>query len=211
MTSKHWWILSLSIPLALVALRMCVTHSWTYAFYYWNLFLALIPLMASTWLDTRASLWTVRNLVSLGVWFCFLPNAPYLITDMVHFQEGPRRGPIYLDEAIVFASALNGVLLAYASVRRVEEWLLGSYAERPVRIAVIAVFLACGFGIYLGRYLRLNSWNILTHPMTVAREVGVRVIFPFEYRQTWAVTLLFGVLLWAGYMALRYRRAEAGA
>jgi uncharacterized membrane protein len=207
MMNKRWWMLSLSFPVGLVALRMGVTHSWTYAFYYWNLFLAIVPLVASSFLDKRKSLYTVQNMVCLGVWFCFLPNAPYLLTDMVHFQEGPR-GPVYLDEAIVYASAFNGVLLGYASVRRVEQWLLGRYAERPVRIAVIAVFLLCGFGIYLGRYLRWNSWDILVHPLALGRQVGVRVLFPLEYRQTWAVTLLFGTLLWAGYAAFRSRRLE---
>jgi uncharacterized membrane protein len=202
MTRTQWWALSLAIPMVLVAVRMGWTHSWTYGFYYWNLFLATVPLMASKQLNPKTSLYTYRNLVSLGIWFAFLPNAPYLITDMVHFQEGPK-APVYLDELIVFASAFNGVLLGYASVRRVEDWMLVRYHERPVRIVILGVFLACGFGIYLGRYLRLNSWHILTHPLRVGRDVGVRVLFPFEYKQTWAVTLLYGALLWLGYIAFR--------
>lgn len=198
----RWWAVSLSVPLGLIAIRMCVTHSLTYAFYYWNLFLAVVPLVASACLDARASLWSARNLMSLGMWFCFLPNAPYLITDIIHFQEGPR-GPAYLDMAIVYTMAWNGVLLAYASARRVEEWLLERYTARPVRIAVIAAFLLCGFGIYLGRYLRWNSWDILVHPFTLGKDIGVRVLFPYRYKQTWAVTLLFGVLLSVGYAAFR--------
>ncbi|TDW99440.1 DUF1361 domain-containing protein [Dinghuibacter silviterrae] len=202
MTRTRWWALSLAIPMILVALRMGWTHSLTYAFYYWNLFLATIPLMAVRRLDPEASLWSYRNLVGLGMWFFFLPNAPYLITDMVHFQEGPK-APVYLDEAIVYACAFNGVLLGYASVRRVEDWMLKRYRERPVRFAILVVFLACGFGIYLGRYLRLNSWYIVTQPLRVGRVVGVRVLCPLEYKQTWAVTLLFGALLWLGYLAFR--------
>jgi uncharacterized membrane protein len=198
----RWWAASLAIPVVLVAFHMAFTHSLLYGFYYWNLFLAVIPLVASTWLDSGKSLWSWRNLVSLGVWFAFLPNAPYLVTDMVHFHQEPRV-PIYLDEAIVCTTAWNGVLLGYASMRKIEVWLLERYAERPVRIAVIAVFLACGFGIYLGRYVRLNSWDILVHPFMVGRVVSVRVLFPFEHRQTWAVTLLFGLLLWVGYRAFR--------
>ena len=197
-----WWAACLSIPVVLVGVRMGVTHSATYGFYYWNLFLAVIPLVASAYLDSSRSLWSWRNLVSLGIWFAFLPNAPYLVTDMVHFQQAPQ-GPIYLDEAIVCTTIFNGLLLGYASVRRVEVWLLERYAARPVRIAVIAVFLACGFGIYLGRYVRLNSWDILVHPFTVGRVVGQRVLFPLAYRQTWAVTLLFGLLLWVGYGAFK--------
>lgn len=198
----RWRMTSLAIPVVLVAVHMAVTHSVLYGFYYWNLFLAVIPLVASARLDSRRSLWTWRNLVSLGIWFAFLPNAPYLVTDMVHFRQEPR-APIYLDEVIVCTTALNGVLLGYASMKRVEDWLLCRYAERPVRIAVIAMFLACGFGIYLGRYVRFNSWDILVHPFTVTRFVGKSVLFPFAYKQAWAVTLLFGTLLWAGYRAFR--------
>lgn len=198
----RWWAMSLAIPVALVGIHMAVTHSLLYGFYYWNLFLAAIPLAASSRLDSGRSLWTWRNLTSLGIWFAFLPNAPYLVTDMVHFQQEPK-APIYLDEVIVCTTALNGVLLGYASMKRVEDWLLGRYTRRPVRIAVIAIFLACGFGIYLGRYARLNSWDILVHPFTVSRVVGKRVFSPFAYKQTWAVTLLFGTLLWAGYRAFR--------
>ena len=196
--------MSLGIPLGLIALRMCLTHSLTYGFYFWNLFLAVIPLVASSFLDPEASLYSIRNLACLRIWVCFLPNAPYLITDMVHFQQRPPV-PVYLDEVIVYASAWNGVFLAYASVMRVEGWLLGRYASRPVDIAIIAVFLLCGLGVYLGRYERWNSWNILTRPYALGKDIGLKVLFPVRYRQTWAVSLLFGGLLWVGYGFLKVK------
>jgi uncharacterized membrane protein len=200
--SWRWWALSLSIPVGLIALRMGLTHSLTYGFYYWNLFLALVPLVASASLDTEASLYSFRNGVCLGAWFFFLPNAPYLITDMIHFQPRPPV-PVYLDEVIVYAAAWNGVLMAYTSVMRVERWLLTRYAARPVSIALIVVFLLCGFGMYLGRYQRWNSWNIITHPYALGKDIGIRMLFPLEYKQTWAVSLLFGGVLMVGYWLLR--------
>lgn len=202
MISWRWWLLSLSIPVGLVTFRMIYTHSLTYGFYYWNLYLAFIPLLASSFLDTQRSIMTPRNLFCLGAWFFFLPNAPYLITDMIHFQERPPV-PAYLDIVIVYSAAWNGVLLAYASVMVVEKWLLTRYAARPVSIGLIAVFLLCGLGVYLGRFERFNTWDILVHPITLAKNIGVRIIFPVHYRQTWAVSLLFGGLLMAGYRMLK--------
>jgi uncharacterized membrane protein len=203
-TFHNWryWIPSLSIPLVLIACRMLITHSLTYGFYYWNLLLALVPLAASTLLDPKASLLSRRNLSCLAAWFFFLPNAPYLITDMIHFQERPPF-PVYVDEIIVYACAWNGVLLAYASIMRVERWLLIRYAQRPVNIALVAIFLLTGLGIYLGRFLRWNTWDMLVHPYALGKDIGIRMLYPVRYKQTWAVSLLFGGLLMAGYMLLR--------
>lgn len=202
MKNTWYWGLSLSVPLVLITLRWAITGTRTYNFYYWNLFLALVPLMASALLDSRASLFSGRNLVSLGIWFLFLPNAPYLITDLIHFQERPPF-PVYVDEVIVYSAGWNGVLLGYASVMRVEKWLLTRYAQRPVDIALLGVFLLTGLGIYLGRFSRWNSWDIVAHPYALSKDIGLRVLFPFRYKQTWAVSLLFGGLLMIGYVCLR--------
>jgi uncharacterized membrane protein len=209
MKHRLLWSLSLGIPLGLIAIRMMVTHSWTYGFYYWNLFLALIPLWASAFLRAEDSLFSLRNSVCLGMWFLFLPNAPYIITDMVHFQARPPV-PIYLDEVIVYAAAWNGVLLAYASIMNVERWLLLRYSSRPVNFLLVGVFLLCGLGIYLGRFSRWNSWDVFFHPFSLVRDVGKRVVFPFHYKQTWVVSMLFGGLLALGYKMLGTFGSPAG-
>jgi len=196
------WVLSLGIPVGLIACRMVLTHSFTYGFYYWNLLLAVIPLVSSAFLDPDSSILSVRNLCCLVTWFFFLPNAPYLITDMIHFQERPPM-PVYVDEIIVYSAAWNGVLMAYASIMRVERWLLTRYATRPVNISLVGIFLLTGFGVYLGRYLRWNTWDILVHPLALGKDIGVRVLFPSRYKQTWAVSLLFGGLMTAGYVMLK--------
>lgn len=200
--SWRWWALSVSIPVGLIALRMIVSHSLTYGFYCWNLFLALVPLWASARLDTERSAWSLRNLVCLGAWFLFLPNAPYMITDLVHFEARPPI-PVYLDEVIVYTAAWNGVLMAYASIVRVEGWLLKRYASRPVNIALIVLFILCGLGIYLGRFQRWNSWDLFVHPLALTKDIGRRVLFPIKYKQTWAVSLLFGGILATGYKMIR--------
>jgi uncharacterized membrane protein len=195
---RNWWTLSMALPLLLILVRMAITHSTDYAFYFWNLFLAVLPLLASHYLDPEASLLSVRNLVCLLTWFFFLPNAPYLITDLIHFKPSPHAS-VYLDEVIVYLAAWDGVLLGYASIMRVEEWLLKRYATRPVNIFLVGVFLCTGLGIYIGRVLRWNSWDIVAHPLALSRDIGVRVLFPIRYHQTWSFSVLFALVLMVGY------------
>jgi uncharacterized membrane protein len=206
----RWWALSLSLPLGLIALRMVCTHSLTYIFYYWNLFLAAIPVLATAFLNTDKPLYTGKNLLCLMIWFLFLPNAPYLITDLIHFEQRPPV-PVYLDEVIVYSAAWNGLLMAYVSMMRVERLLLNRFNRITVNISLVAVFLSCGLGISMGRYQRWNSWDIVAHPVSLGMDLGTRILFPFQHRQTWAVSLLFGVVLTIGYFLLKQLPRLTGA
>jgi uncharacterized membrane protein len=62
--------------------------------------------------------------------------------------------------------------------------------------------LASGFGIYVGRFLRWNSWDILTNPFSLARELGHHILLPWEHPRTWGVTLVLGGLLGLMYIGL---------
>lgn len=198
----QWWILSVSIPVTLTAIRMCLTHTTDYGFYFWNLFLAFIPLLASTCLSENSSILSLRNSICLACWFFFLPNAPYLITDIMHYEARPPV-PVYLDQVIVYSAAWNGLLMAYVSIMRVERWLLLRYKNCPVNMMVIALFLLCGLGIFLGRYQRWNSWDVVVQPIALAKDILIRIVRPQQYKTTWAVTILFGALLSSGYFLLK--------
>jgi len=62
--------------------------------------------------------------------------------------------------------------------------------------------------MYLGRYERWNSWDMLTHPYALSKDIGLKVLFPIRYRQAWAVSLLFGVVLRIGYGLLKRTSLE---
>jgi uncharacterized membrane protein len=78
---------------------------------------------------------------------------------------------------------------------------------RAIALSVAALFL-CGFGIYLGRFARLNSWDVVTEPILVVRTIVDRVVDPLAHPRTWGVTLLFGLLLAIGYAMVRPRRSS---
>jgi uncharacterized membrane protein len=138
----------------------------------WNLFLALIPLILSFWLfrplQSPSGIWWVICLVFMA----FLPNAPYILTDTIHIREIMARGyPSSI--AILVLIPQYGVFVwagfeAYAiALMRVDNYLKTIEQEKYlVAINAIAHCL-CVVGIYLGRFERFNSWDLVSKPMTV--------------------------------------------
>lgn len=188
----------------LLVLRMERSGSLFYGFLLWNLFLAWIP-----WLTARAFRASSRRrsprFLRFGwftLWLLFLPNAPYVLTDLLHLASRPPV-PLWYDLALLFSCAGTGLLLGYISLLEVQ----GTVEEQLGRMAgwIVAagsLFLS-GFGIYLGRFLRRNSWDPLTDPAGLFRDISDRLLNPTSYPRTYAVTLIFGISLLLGYVALR--------
>ncbi|WP_223649185.1 DUF1361 domain-containing protein [Hymenobacter psoromatis] len=195
--------LSLALSFALIAVRILLTGQLQFTFLLWNLFLAAIPFGLSAALTLAARPPAGRLLLPVGaVWLLFFPNAPYLITDLFHLV--PRRGvPYWYDLALIMSCAWNGLMLAFAS-------LLDMHTLVRQRLGFWAgwgfVNLALGlsaFGVYLGRYLRYNSWDILSNPFTLFYDIVQRLLHPFHNWQTWGVTVVFWAFLLIAYATVR--------
>ena len=194
---------SLALSVLLIAGRVFFTHKLWFVFLLWNLFLALIPFGLSTMLGLTAGRLKARVLLPVGVaWLLFFPNAPYILTDLFHLE--PRPGvPYWYDLALILSCAWNGLMLAYASLTDMQQLVtrrLGWWAGWG--FAALALLLS-SFGIYLGRYLRFNSWDILTNPITLFYDIMSRFLHPTAHSGTWGVTLLYGVFLLLGYATVR--------
>jgi uncharacterized membrane protein len=194
---------SLTLSVVLITFRVFLTHQITFVFLLWNLFLALIPFGLSTMLGLSAGRLKARVLLPVGaVWLLFFPNAPYILTDLFHLE--PRAGvPYWFDLALLLSAAWNGLMLAYASLTDMQ----GLVARRlgwgaGWAFATVALLLS-SFGVYLGRYLRFNSWDIVTNPLTLFYDIVHRILHPLAYSGTWGVTLLYGVFLLLGYATVR--------
>jgi len=195
--------LSLALSLALVAVRVLLTHQLKFTFLLWNLFLAAIPFALSAALTLAAQRPGARLLLPVGaVWLLFFPNAPYLITNLLHLEPRPSV-PYWYDWALLMSFAWNGLVLAFAS-------LLDMHALVRQRLGFWAgwlfVAMALGlsaFGVYLGRYLRYNSWEVLTNPFTLFYDILQRFSHPFHNWQTWGVTVVFWVFLLIAYATVR--------
>jgi uncharacterized membrane protein len=195
---------------ALVLAREVHTGNADSRYLLWNLFLAWIPFLLAVFVYDR---WRRRRggvlLPGLGVlWLLFFPNAPYIATDFVHLRHDPS-APYWYDAVTIAAFAWMGVLLGFASLYLmqtvVRQW-------RGALAGWIFAFAAIGLGslgIYLGRFLRLNSWDAVEHPSVLPRILHAAARDPFAYQEAIAVTVLFTVALSFAYFLL-YNFAAVG-
>ncbi|GAB2780778.1 DUF1361 domain-containing protein [Hymenobacter latericoloratus] len=194
---------SLALSVVLITFRVFLTHKISFVFLLWNLFLALIPFGLSTMLGLTAGRLKARVLLPVGaMWLLFFPNAPYILTDLFHLEPRPEV-PYWYDLALILSCAWNGLMLAYASLTDMQLLVarrLGWWAGWA--FATVALLLS-SFGVYLGRYLRFNSWDIFTNPITLFYDIVTRILHPTAYRDAWGVTLLYGVFLLLGYATVR--------
>jgi uncharacterized membrane protein len=134
-----------------------------------NLFLAWVPLGLAYGISLSArtsARWFA--LAGLGVlWILFLPNAPYLVTDLEHLQEGVG----LVNVALLSLLALNGVLLGVKSVQLFQRTVDQLFGPAVGWRAVQVVAVLTSVGIYLGRVLRWNSWTVLHDPEILARAL----------------------------------------
>jgi uncharacterized membrane protein len=146
----------------------------------WNLFLAFIPLALSFWLFTkshpkrgsrvarRSPLWWAV----LIIFIAFLPNAPYLLTDIIHLIEAIRAGySIWITTLIFIPLHLFAIFIGWEayviSLLNQSRYLERQGAKKFVLTSEILVHALSAVGIYLGRFLRFNSWDFVTQPDVV--------------------------------------------
>lgn len=162
---KTFTLVSVSILFSIILLmiRMKLAQNFFYLFLVWNLFLAVIPFAISTYLVSLPKLNKLWLVLCFGLWLLFLPNAPYIITDLLHLKISPTH-LLWLDILVVMSFALNGLLLFYLSVIDMKSILQTFISKKKVNYLITAILFLTGFGVYLGRFLRYNSWEILSHP-----------------------------------------------
>ena len=171
-----------------------------FGFLPWNLFLAWVPFVCAliiSALSERRHSWPLT--VPLGVvWLLFLPNAPYLLTDLVHL--GPvREAPFWFDVLLLASFAVNGLLLGFAALAMVQQVVVRRFGPRWGWTLAFGALGLCGYGIYLGRFLRWNSWDALDSPGMLVRQVST-LTDPLSQPTAVVVSLLFGSLLVLCYL-----------
>lgn len=186
----------------LLALRFMRANNATYFFLIWNLFLAAIPFAAAQAMDAldRAH-WRIASWMAFILWLLFLPNAPYILTDLMHLRDRPPI-PLWYDVLLLLSCAGTGLLLGYGSVMLVQRAIQRRHGLIAGWVVATISIVLSAFGIYLGRFLRLNSWDAITDPVPLFSDVARRVLNPLDNLRTVAVTVLYGVALMLGYVAL---------
>ena len=87
-------------------------------------------------------------------------------------------------------------------MQKLEQLLVGFIDKRYLSVCVFLVFLMCGYGIYLGRYERWNSWDLVTNPFGLAGDIIHHVIHPFRNKDIWILSAAFGTWMFLIYQQL---------
>ena len=190
---------------SLSIVRFIYSDTKTFLFLNWNLFLALIPWALTTWLIIHPKIRKYKIVVGLVIciWLLFFPNAPYILTDLFHLKYTALSIPIWFDLVLILSFAWTGLLFGFFSLWDIEFILSKFFKQKYISVISIILLFLGSFGIYLGRYLRWNSWDIINKPFQLMYDIGDRLINPFSHPRTWGMTLLFGLFLSILYFSFR--------
>lgn len=191
--------------LGLIFFRVERTGSAYFMFMIWNLFLACVPLFASRLLQAAHAkkIPDVVQLALVAVWLAFLPNAPYVVTDLIHLQPGPTRLYWY-DMTMLLSCGGVGLMLGYSSMFDVHRVVEERFGQRMGWVVATATLLLSGFGIYLGRALRWNSWDVVTNPRGLFDFIADCLFNPGAHLHIWTISGFCGTGLLLGYIALHW-------
>lgn len=192
------------ISVLLSIFRMAGTHSIHYALLPCNLFLAWLPLvfaMGVYHLHRQGERHSLRLAALALLWLLFFPNAPYIFTDLVHMGTYFRMA-FWLDLSLVLLVALTGFVVGFVSLFLMQSVVIERFGRLAGWAFIMVVAGLTGFGVYLGRFLRLNSWDALVHPRYVTHSIGHLATHPFDRPDAITFPLLFATFLFVGYLML---------
>jgi uncharacterized membrane protein len=203
-------LLAGSAGLALgVAVRVVVVHSLDGTNLVWNLFLAWIPfVLALVLYDGARRGASAKTLVALGAaWLLFLPNAPYIVTDVKWLGEYAG-GRLWYDAALIGAAAGMGLVLGFVSLYLVQVVVAGRFGHVAGWALAWTALALSGVGVYLGRFQRWNSWEVVTEPTTIVGQLVRAALDPLAHTRPIALSIGFAVTWCVGY-ALFYSTFES--
>jgi len=194
-----------AVSVILARARMAYSNSDDYISLVWNLILAWIPFIFASvayvvsW--SRKLLFIVVPVCAL-VWLAFFPNAPYILTDFQHLTTNFSNAPLWYDVLMLVWFAWTGLFLGVVSLYLMQEIVTRTFGRATGWIFTIVVTVLSSIGIFLGRFYRWNSWDILGDPLPIAQDVMGWLRHPFANLRVYGFTLLFTLLFLFVYLAI---------
>lgn len=167
-----------------------------------NLFLAWLPyifsvLSAMTFRSHPNRWWTI--FLFGAIWLVFFPNAPYMVTDFYHLDPRPPI-PLWFDISLIAIFAFTGCFLAIASLRTIH-LIIERFFGKIVGWLFALLTLGLGsLGVYLGRFSRFNSWDLLLHPKSIIKNVMYNLLNPLDNLGFVGFTFMFTSILLVFYL-----------
>lgn len=187
---------------ALSVARCFMSGSGHFLFLNWNLCLAGIPLLLSSLLIYNENITKTKLFLLLPMWLLFFPNAPYILTDLFHLGV-VNSMPKWFDLMMILLFAWTGLFAGFKSLQHIQSMLAKFMTKRNAMLVIVFLLYIAAFGVYIGRFERWNSWDILVNPLAVLGAVAEKFIHPFEHGSTWGVTFMLGTLLNVIWFSIR--------
>ncbi len=188
--------------------RVYLSGEGTYAFLIWNLFLAWIPYLFSVVNSAIHHVrpnWWWAHLIPGGLWLLFLPNAFYIMTDLIHLTKR-QSIPIWYDAGFLAILAWTGIFLAIVSLHTIRG-IVESYTNVWIgRVFVLIVLGLSGFGVYLGRFPRWNSWDVLSDPKGIIYDSLDPLINPITNADKIGFMIMYTSLFLVTYLTYAWLR-----
>ncbi|HEX6332952.1 MAG TPA: DUF1361 domain-containing protein [Flavisolibacter sp.] len=196
-------ILSCLFSICITIIRVLYTSQLMFVWLQWNLFLAVVPYLITRNLGSVSkpvSRW--RLLVTAAVWLLFIPNAFYIITDLFHLVERDPV-PLWFDLALILSFVWNGIILGILSVRQMEMALEQRFRLPSEWVFILPVMFLNALGVYIGRVLRYNSWDILARPFSLISDIGYLLVHPVRNRDDWSMIICYTLLMTIIYVTVK--------
>lgn len=191
------------ICVLLVAARIAYSDSIRYTNLVWNLFLAWIPFVLAYLAYTLSwKKWLLYFVIPVTtfLWLIFFPNAPYILTDLQHLAKESTSAPLWYDVIVMVWFSWTGLLLGLVSLYLMHYIIQRMFGRATGWAFVFIVSGLSSFGVYLGRFVRFNSWDLLNDPKEIVVTILGMAIDPSM--RLIAFTILFAVFYLFVYLTL---------
>lgn len=190
--------------LALIGLRIVWMNNFHYGLLVWNLFLAWLPLLFAllardTFRSQPQRTWRFYGWA--GLWLLFFPNGPYIFTDLIHLWMSFRLH-FWVDLTLILLCALTGLVLGFVSLYLMQSVVAQRFGRVTSWLFVAVAAGLCSFGIYLGRFLRFNSWDVLLRPGKIYRGLDTWMGGPMINTSSAAFLVFFALFFFIAYVML---------
>lgn len=188
------------VSTTMVAVRVVYTGHFSYIFLVWNLFLAWLPflfaLMVVVFRQSKLALGAFGML-----WLLFFPNTTYLVTDLIHLNQ-TNYIPIWYDAIMLFSFALTGLMLGLLSLYFVHAVVQSHFGQAFGWLFVMITAVLGGVGVYIGRFLRWNSWDVFTNPITLLNDLVHNLFNPDLFFKAFVTTGMLTAVFMVAYIIL---------
>lgn len=196
-------VVLLSLSAIVVVFNLARLEMWgtTDLFYlFWNLFLAWIPYIISSYFIKEET--SIKYFIPLFIlWILFFPNAPYLVTDVLHIA-GRVPTLLWYDSLLFFFFGWVGLLLGIISLAHIHKYLRAHFSILISEISILIICFVSSFGIYLGRFERWNSWDIFTNPFDLIKHSFDIFTNIMETGTLYMFVLVFTIFLYSVYKSM---------